>query len=190
MPSPSEASVDGQRPATAPVAASAAHSAAFICVAWIRHQRASTGALSSSHCTGRAPVAARHSATSFACSAAWMCIGPGRAATRLQHRSGVTARRLCGAMPMAASRVARGRGAAGLDDAQIRLEVVAGSAAAPAPGRAPKMPPWRYSTGQQGQADARVRRAAATMPQRHLGDAVIGRAVGLVVQVVELGDAV
>ena len=62
---------------------------------------ASTGALSSSHCTGRAPVAARHSATSRSCSAAWMWIGPGRAATACSM-AGVTARRLCGAMPTAA----------------------------------------------------------------------------------------
>ena len=40
---PSEDSVIGQSPATAPVAASARVSSGSICVQWIRHQRASTG---------------------------------------------------------------------------------------------------------------------------------------------------
>ena len=42
MPSPSEASVSGQSPATAPDAASRRVSSSVMCVAWIRHQRRST----------------------------------------------------------------------------------------------------------------------------------------------------
>ncbi len=39
------------------------------CVAWTRHQSASTGALASSHSTGRAPLQARQASTSRCCSA-------------------------------------------------------------------------------------------------------------------------
>ncbi len=46
MPSPSDASVSGQRPATAPDAASARISCSVVWVAWITHQRESTPALS------------------------------------------------------------------------------------------------------------------------------------------------
>ena len=51
-------------------------SSGVMCVQWIRHQRASTCMLSSSHCTGRAPDQATHSSTSRICSAAWMWMGP------------------------------------------------------------------------------------------------------------------
>ena len=76
MPSPSDASVSGQRPATAPEAASAGFPARWC--GWHgsgtsahrpRHGRCS-------HSTGRRPSAAMHSSTSWVCSAAWIWIGP------------------------------------------------------------------------------------------------------------------
>ena len=60
-------------------------SSSVMCVAWIRHQRASIAALSSSHCTGRAPSAAMQSSTSLVCSAAWICTGTLRRSRR--HRA-------------------------------------------------------------------------------------------------------
>ena len=46
------------------------------------------------------PDQARQSSTSFICSAAWMCTGPPSASGMIAaSSSGVTARRLCGAMP-------------------------------------------------------------------------------------------
>ena len=54
-----------------------------MCVAWIRHQRRRPAQWPSSHSTGRAPVAATQSSTSFTCSAAWMWMGrPRRQAQR------------------------------------------------------------------------------------------------------------
>ena len=76
MPSPSVASVSGQRPTTARDAAKATISPGVVWVAWIRHQRSSSAAFSSSHSTGRRPSAATQSSTSRTCSAAWMWIGP------------------------------------------------------------------------------------------------------------------
>ena len=108
MPSPRLASVVGQMPATARVAAAAAYSKGVMCVAWTRHQRSSTGTWSSSHCTGRWPLQAMQSSTSCVCSAMWMWMGacglsafkPCNAAARL---SGGTARREWGARPHWAS---------------------------------------------------------------------------------------
>jgi hypothetical protein len=77
---------------------------AFRWVAWTRHQRLSTGALFISQRTGRAPVAARQSSTSWVCSAMWMWMGPAPASGRIAVSSSpVTARRLCGAIPTTAS---------------------------------------------------------------------------------------
>ena len=73
---PSDASVSGQSPTTAPDAANTRISCPVVWVAWTTHQRASSPALSSSHCTGGRPSAAMQSSTSFVCSAAWMWIGP------------------------------------------------------------------------------------------------------------------
>ena len=79
MPSPRFASVVGQRPAIAPLRASAAVSASFMCVAWIRHQRADSSNSDISNSTGRLPENATQSSTSLVCSATWICTGaPGR----------------------------------------------------------------------------------------------------------------
>ena len=107
MPSPRLASVLGHRPTTAPLRAAATCSAGVMCVACTRHQRASTGACSSSHCTGVWPLQARQSCTSRVCSAMWMCTGARGScacspATLFSRLSGGTARSECGARPSAA----------------------------------------------------------------------------------------
>ncbi|KAI1692811.1 lipocalin-like domain-containing protein [Ditylenchus destructor] len=65
IPSPRLASVIGHRPAIARLLAMRATSSASAWVACTRHQRASTGAWSYSHCTGRWPLQARQASTSF-----------------------------------------------------------------------------------------------------------------------------
>ena len=82
--------------------------------------------------------------------------------------------------------IARGRGAAGLDDAQPGVEVVQ-EAPLPRHRVGAEDAAMAIEAGQQRDADSGPPRRRQ-VPPRHLGDVRVGRAVGLVMQVVEFGD--
>ena len=149
---------DRTEPATAPVAASPRVSASVMCVAWMRHQRRSTSALSSSHSTGRAPDQARQSSHLLHLLGDVDVDRPPRASAR--HRaisSGVTARRLCGATPSAAPGKSRTAAAARLKQPRIDIEV---GDEAPLPGdrRRAAETRMRIKDRQQRQPDAGLAR--------------------------------
>ena len=188
MPSPRLASVIGHRPATAPDFARRALSSGVMCVQWIRHQRASRPMLSSSHCTGRAPDQATQSSTSRACSAAWMWIGPSR--HRCDERAQLAARRrrAANAARCRASRreAAHHDGGCDLDEPREAIEIEQ-EPRLPGRGRLSAAAAVGVERRKQRQADA-ARRAAATMRPAISAGLGVGRTVGRVVQVVELGD--
>ena len=162
MPSPRLASVVGQMPATAPVRAAPAYSSGVMCVACTRHQRSSTGAWFSSHCTGRWPLQAMQSSTSCVCSAMWMWMGawgfsavrPCTAAARL---SGGTARSECGARPKTAP-CACAAGARRSNNESMLSVLRIKRAWSARGGLAPKPLVW-YSTGSSVMAMPAVRAA-------------------------------
>ncbi len=158
-------------------------------VAWIRHQRC----IDRRRCraasrTGRCPEQARQSSTSFTCSATWMWIGPcGAAAQTARSVSGVTARSECGAMPSCAPGRPRddlrgcARPAARNRSGSLRKR------RCPAIGARAAEAAMGVERRQQREADA-GRRAGGGDARGHLAEIGIGRAVDVVVQIVELAD--
>ena len=157
MPSPRLASVIGQRPATAPRRRCRAISVASSASRGSRHQRASTGALvEQPRDRALRRDQARQSSTSFTCSATWMCIGPsGPAARSRASSSGVTARRLCGAMPTTAS--SRPATALRAPSTSARSLDIVDEAPLPLVGRRAAEAALRVEDRQQRQPDAGLR---------------------------------
>ena len=169
-PSPRLASVVGHRPATAPLCASAAVSSSSMWVAWIRHQRASTGAGSSSHSRpGAAPHQARQSSHLLGLLGDVDVDRRRRSIRRAARRtsrsaSSGTARSECGATPSRAVRVARDVAPAAARAAARSRRDRGGSGAGPAPAAAPPKPPAHVQHRQQRQADAGSRAAPPGSP--------------------------
>ena len=188
IPSPRFASVRGHRPTVAPHRARADVSAGVMWVAWTRHHRRSTGAFASSHSTGRAPVAARQSATSLVCSAAWMCTGRLRGQREQVFQLGRSHR----------AEAVRGdphvrpgqRGRRLIRAFEQPREPVERVDEAPLPGdrRLPAEAPVRVEGRQQRQVDFRDRRRAAD-PFGQLPRIAVRRSIAVVVNIMELPHA-
>ena len=88
-PSPRLPSVPGQMMMPAPLRATSSISAAVVWVACTSCQRASGLSSWHNHAIGRWPVALRQSATSWVCSATWMCTGTASSPT--SHNNSVIA---------------------------------------------------------------------------------------------------
>ena len=158
-----------------------------MCVQWIRHQRSSSGMLSSSHCTGRAPDQATHSSTSRTCSAAWMWIGSRR--RRSNERLELVRRHRAQRMRRDAKAGARQPvdvSAARLHQRGEAVEI-GEKARLPAARRPSAAAAMGIEARQQRQADA-GRRGGGDDARRGLGGIGVARAVGRIVQVVELAD--
>ncbi len=157
-------------------------------VAWTRHQRASTGAWSSSHSTGRAPRRATHSSTSRSCSATWTCTGrPAASAATARSSSGVRGAQAVGGDAEGRAVEPREGAGAALDEVGVEVE---GGREPPllGAGRGAVEARAGVEDGQQRQPDPRRRRSRRDAA-RHLGPVGVGTAVEVVVEVVELADA-
>ena len=146
------------------------------------------GACSSSHSTGRWPDQAMHSSTSLVCSAAWIWTGPPSASGAIAaSSSGVTARRLCGAIPILApgnSRIGDFCGGDQFGELVDRADepALAGMRRGAAKGAV------RIETRQQRKSDTGGF-GGSHNSRRHLGRIGIERAVVVVMQIVEFPDA-
>ncbi len=116
--------------------------------------------------------------------------GSDRPATRRRSRaasSGVTARSECGAMPTCVPGRVGGNGARALDQTQKPVGIVEEAALARLPA-ARRRSRRRRRTTASSVRPMPVSALAAAMRDRHLAEVVVGPAVGIVVEIVELAD--
>ncbi len=129
-----------------------------------------------------------HSSTSLVCSAAWICTGPPSASgTMAASSSGVTARRLCGATPTLAPGNARTADSCGGHQPGKLVDradepALAGMRCSSAKGAV------RVETRQQCEPDAGDL-GGSRNSRRHLGRIGVGRAIVVVMQIMEFPDA-
>ena len=191
VPSPRSASVVGARPATAPLAASAAISRSVMCVACTMHQRASTRGLRRAATRPAAcRLHAKQSSTSRVCSAAWMWIGAPARRERddLRRARPASPRAGCAARRRARSR-APPRARAARSTRRANVSIVCTNRRCPAVGRRAAEPGVRVEHRQQRErepgASARRRRCASASS----AGSAYGLPGGIVMHVVEFGDA-